>query len=66
MSVIQITYYWVTFSGKEQQLDHRTQSCEQFPTNHINGSLNNQSQAQTSQPGFSIPNSRVLLKRPQL
>lgn len=67
MSVIQIIYFWVTYSGKELQIDHRTQSCEQFYTNHINGSLNNnQSQTQTSQLGFSIPNSGVLLKRQQL
>lgn len=66
MSVIQIIYFWVTFSGKEQQIDHRTQSCEQFYTNHINGALNNQFKAQTSQLGLSIPNSGVLLKRPRL
>lgn len=59
MSVIQIIYFWVTSSGKEQKIDHTAQSCEQFYTNHINGSLNNQPQAQTSQPGFSIPNSGV-------
>lgn len=66
MSVIQIIYFWVTYSGKEQQIDHRTQSSEQCYTNHINGSLNDQAQAPTSQPRFSIPNSGVLLKRPLL